>query len=283
MRSGRKDVRFIMGGGMKDDKGYLTGEGQVIGVSLGWDFVSEHEWGIAQIKKAFGIRDKLERSNVGADFRTITKVPDTFRFFPDLSGSAYLMYSDHLRWSKPEELNSENFDRMLDAYGEELATAWSESDFGVRMKNDVLKKGSILLGQIYDAFTKGDGMIFLGGREAFGNSGLVLAIRSRVPAEALEQMKAGDESYLSLIDASHATGIIAKLDATKMRYYACSPRWLKEDDERRATTAHPVIYWLNPMEQRKVNFGWFTVEELEQWILGKGPIPMAKEEVVEEE
>jgi hypothetical protein len=28
------------------------------------------------------------------------------------------------------------------------------------------------------------------------------------------------------------------------------------------------------MQQDKVNFGWYTVEELEQWIEGKGPIPM---------
>ena len=36
---------------------------------------------------------------------------------------------------------------------------------------------------------------------------------------------------------------------------------------------------VTPMNQKDVNFGWFTVEELEQWINGKGPIPMKKQKV----
>jgi hypothetical protein len=36
------------------------------------------------------------------------------------------------------------------------------------------------------------------------------------------------------------------------------------------------MYFLNPMRQQENNFGWFTVEELEQWMEGKGPIPGKK-------
>jgi len=33
------------------------------------------------------------------------------------------------------------------------------------------------------------------------------------------------------------------------------------------------FYWLNPMEQKIHNYGWFTVEDLLLWAENKGPIP----------
>ena len=59
------------------------------------------------------------------------------------------------------------------------------------------------------------------------------------------------------------------LEKAKCRYYALSLRW-KDDDKKE------VIFWLNPMEQDKNNFGWFTVEDLKDWAKGKGKIPMKK-------
>jgi len=37
-------------------------------------------------------------------------------------------------------------------------------------------------------------------------------------------------------------------------------------------------WFLNPMNQDRTNFGTFTTEDLEAWILGKGPIVMTKEQ-----
>ena len=36
----------------------LFHEGEFVGVNLGADYCSEHEWGIGKIKQAFGISDK---------------------------------------------------------------------------------------------------------------------------------------------------------------------------------------------------------------------------------
>ena len=51
-----------------------------------------------------------------------------------------------------------------------------------------------------------------------------------------------------------------------------SPRKISPHSEK--TSAHPYWFLLNPHNQQHVNFGHFTVEELEQWIECKGPIPM---------
>jgi len=278
MRRGSQEA-IVITSPIVETEGRKSG-GQIIGVSLGWDWVPEHEWGISGICGRFGVPGKSSRGCVGADVRTITKVPDELKFFDNLDGYAYLMFTDSFSYTKPEDFTAKNFNRMLRLYDEkeDFSTAWSERDFGVRMKNDdALNIGGSVLGQIYDAFTKRDGMIFLGGQKGpFGNRGLVLSIRSRMPADFLEKMKAADEDYLNLLDASEKTGIKQKLEAAGKNYYALSPRWstgFKDDDTK---TEHPVVYWLNPEDQRGNNAGWFTVEQLLEWIDGKGPIPKAE-------
>jgi len=255
-------------------------DGQVIGLSLGWDCVSEHEWGISNILNAFGVPSEPRRGLVGADVRTITKTPDCFRFFDNLNSRAYLMYTDAFRWENPDVLTAKYFDNILRVRDEEdLSAAWDSKSFGVRMKNDVLNLGTTVLGQIYEAFTKLDAMIFLGGRALFGNRGLVLAIRSRMPDDILQKMKISDEDYFDLMDAAEKTGVKQKLRTAGKRYYALSPRWTKntkftENAENGARqTKCPVVFWLNPEDQRNNNSGWFTFEQLLEWIDNKGPIP----------
>lgn len=33
-----------------------------------------------------------------------------------------------------------------------------------------------------------------------------------------------------------------------------------------------LIFWLNPMEQKKYKLGWYTLEHLQQWADDKGPV-----------
>lgn len=53
-------------------------------------------------------------------------------------------------------------------------------------------------------------------------------------------------------------------------YYCLKPRWVSENEKLQ--TRYPVIFFLNPMRQREHDYGWFTVEELEQWTEGRGPV-----------
>jgi hypothetical protein len=97
-----------------------------------------------------------------------------------------------------------------------------------------------------------------------------------------ETMKEAHEDRKKLEEASEKCGIKQRIDEinnnfsklhpgcfdTPLGYFALSPSWKTNGESK-----HPVMYWLNPRKQDKVNYGWFTVEQLEQWIEGKGPIP----------
>lgn len=165
------------------------------GVSLGWDFCAEHEWGVRKIYEAFGIPN-VSKDAVGADARTITEVPEkVLRFFKDIDGVDYLIFSQMFLWMKEVELVKERLDGAIDSrrtIDGELATAWDEGEFGVRTPTG----GG--LEELYEAFLKKDLMIYLAPRgNPFANRSLVVAIRSRVPKEILDAIRMADEARLA--------------------------------------------------------------------------------------
>lgn len=295
MRRGSQDAELITSQIVDQPEGNKKSGGQIIGVNLGWSFCAEHEWGIDGIRRAFGIpgeperrrgtRDLMQSDLVGAEVRTITKVPKSL-IFREFESAVYLVYSSYYEVEEPSQ---EYLDRMMEIRSDsesDLQTAWSRGSFGIHLKkdqSDVLTTRTMVLGQLYEALRRKDAMIFIGGRSnPFGNGGLVIAIRSRVPADALRQMKESDENYLDLIDAvekvEKETGLKAKLEAAGRKYFYLSPRWAKDVQLNGETTEHPVVFWLNPYEQRKNNSGYYTVEQLLDWIEGKGPIPKSEAE-----
>jgi hypothetical protein len=116
--------------------------------------------------------------------------------------------------------------------------------------------------------------MWIGGGGVFQNGGLVLAIASKMPADKKQTMYDLDANHDKLLKASRKTGIEERLQKANKKYFALSPRWAEKDKE--LTTKFPVVYWLNPFEQHLNNHGWYTVEQLDQWIEGKGPIPKEK-------
>ena len=55
---------------------------------------------------------------------------------------------------------------------------------------------------------------------------------------------------------------------------ACSPKWICYGDEeaREATkkkmnTQYDIMYWINYSDADD-NFGWYTVEEIKEWLTG---------------
>ena len=68
---------------------------------------------------------------------------------------------------------------------------------------------------------------------------------------------------------SVATGIEEVLKAAGKKWYALSPGWR---DKRK----QHVDFFLNPCEQERYDFGWFTVEELRQWARDEGPVLLDK-------
>lgn len=245
-----------------NDSQFLFNEGKLIGINLGADFTSEHEWGIKGIKKLFGIAPK--DADFGLKRRKITRVPDTIVF----------------GWSKGKMPKSEGF-YLVDAWNSKapdfsnnselhtwkgnLACAWDESEFGV-FSSDLIEQG--YLKTIFDAFRDGDGAVFLGGGGVFQNSGLVLSIASKIPASFTRAWEDGDRENYEMEQEVVKSGIRELLAKAGKRYFALAKPHHREIDGK-------LTFWLNPMDQDKNNYGWFTIDDLKEWADGKGKIPIS--------
>jgi hypothetical protein len=122
--------------------------------------------------------------------------------------------------------------------------------------------------------------MFLGGARipVFENAGLNIVIASRLPASVQNEMREVDLDAFNLKEAAEKTGIKNRLKAAGLGFYALSPHW-REGFLKDRETKHNVVFFLNPFDQHKYESGWVTVEELDEWIAGKGRIIKSKEKV----
>lgn len=241
----------------------------LVGINLGSDFTSEHEWGIKGLREMFGISD----TGHGLVKRTITKVAS---YMSGWGKNAKLKECVHLIETDKETFlivdqyfdgDVKNVSRELSRYkGDELCTAWDEKSFGISAVKPVERQA---LRAVHTAMQTNDLAVWLGGGGVFKNAGLVLCIASRVPYENAQALYDADIDRDKLLKAAEDTGIAKLLELAGKRYYALSPRWV--DGESVKKTKHKVYFWLNPCEQDANNHGWFFVEELELWAKGQGP------------
>jgi hypothetical protein len=189
----------------------------------------------------------------------------------------YLLFNEYWGWGKsPKEViddlkkNYTKGGRELYIYPEQtIGGAWSDDDFGISVTvND--KESFAFIKKLAKAIEVGDFAVWQGGEDSnnpFARAGLVVAIASLVPQELKDYMLKCHEDEKKLKDADEATGIKALLKEKNKGFFACSPHWMGERFKD-TTSNHPVIYWLNPMEQDENNYGWFTVEQLTDWANG---------------
>jgi hypothetical protein len=246
MKQGQQDVGFV-----HDEQGVL------LAVSLGWQTAAEHETGIKSMRDAFGIDD----SKLGVEKRAITQLPREFAWFSgkrkiDKKNVTIAGFGTE---SVEYELMHAGFYRQPPG----LYAAWDWENFVVGAIDKAMVSD---LEELFEAFKALDVCIWRGGASAnspFGNAGLILGIKSRVPEQYAKQWEESDIAARQLREDVLATGIEAKLAKAGCRYFALSPR--RQDDGS-------IRFWLNPMEQQKNNYGWYTLDDLEQWAEGKGPV-----------
>lgn len=264
---------------------WLELEGKLIGISLSADFCAEHEWGIDDLKRMLGVDGQKERSSrdprkytkpAGIQRRMITK-HDHVRLFEHEKSVALICkdswYFKRFDESVAKDGFAQTFKEMLprDLYRRELSAAWSEGEFGVYGEGSNAER----IKDLYAAFQADNIAIWIGGGNVFQNGGLILCIADRLSEEKAKLLRDADLEAERLTAASDATGILDRLEKAGKKYFACSPRFHGENRK----SAYPVIYWLNPVDQDQNNYGWFTVEDLDQWIAGTGPIPMKSQKV----
>ncbi len=265
---------------------FIVKDGIFVGINLGWDFTSEHEWGIKGLNQSFGIEgvtNGVMKKRLGIEARRVAVLPPHFALI-EKSEYTYLVSA---KYRSLADSSKKELDRMIEAYWptekdkkywkdrEEvvLQTAWDEGSFGIAVKGKEPRK---YLKELFKAFNENDVVITFGhDGNPFSNAGLMLIIASRLPQDYVDAQKEADLDGIALGKASDKTGIIKRLEKSGRRYFACSPKWAKEIKSTvngEIKTKHDVIYWLNPMEQTKYDHGWWTVEILDQWIAGKGPV-----------
>lgn len=245
------------------------------GVSLGADFVAEHEWGIKNLTDALGIK----KEGLGIEKRRVTNGEIVHMLGDD---NLYVTARCYGQKKTVEELNAVN---EWSFRNEETVAAWDEEGFLIRTKTEQGK-----LKELYEALKNGNAAVWLGGGKFLENAGLNVCIIDKVPAHLKELMQNSDEDSRKLKEEAEKTGIKKKIDEKNDAwrkykevecgrtvyeqpphgYYALSPAWINVTRKSK----HKVMFWLNPANQGKNNYGWFTVEELELWLQNKGPIPI---------
>ena len=266
--------------------------GEVIAITLGADFCSEHEWGIKGIKRILGIPDlkipdlKMGMAEKILEFLNLKSTGpvglDRMKQTTDINVLHNLETKGlketsgwgqnkkkHTFWgfAVMESWYQEGFDfkeNLRENYynpeREELIGYWGENDFAVLMEDKSIVE------EFVEAFSRKDIAVWVGASGPFRNGGLIIAIASRLPNDFVQEMTDADLDTIELQKAAARTGIHKLLKEADQKYLALSPRWTDESKTE-------VKFWLNPYDQTNNNFGWYTVEDLEAWVNGEGPIP----------
>jgi hypothetical protein len=244
--------------------------GGIAGINLGSDFCAEHEWGIKDIKIEFGIPSDL--GVYGIKRRQITRVPPHFNWVACKKTAGFVLHP----WLSKEPEKLAGFSELSDHYKYDkkpvdpnvsrLRAAWDESSFGVVSDR---REDKDSLNTIYTQFEKKNIIIMMAGNAlpVFDNPGLVIGIADAMSEEILKAWYDHDKEHHRLRKDFDATGIEKLLREKGKQYHALTPHREKDGSMR---------FWLNPRQQQDNNYGWFKLEDLQEWAEGNGKIPVKK-------
>jgi hypothetical protein len=245
----------------------IADDGKFVGFNLGADFCAEHEWGIDGIREAFGMPEASDRKSIGIARRAITKVPPWLKMIEHKDDLFLACDPYSLSVEKTPESLANWLERgcgselHLDGQSE-IAAAWSEDDFCIKASKSQHKD---FVRELNGAFARKDVAIFMGGGFFIENPGLCIAIASAIPEEGRRKWEDVDREKIETEDEAKASGVEERLRKAGKKWFCLAPKRFDG----------VLKFWLNPMEQQENNCGWFTVQQLDQWVKGKGPIPRA--------
>ena len=239
-------------------------KGEIFALNLGADFCAEHEWGIEQLRSLMGLSPEAKSTEGLIQYSAKVQPKNSFLSFVS-SGNLFIVVDPYISWERSvdalKKVISEG--KMGSLYlstwkgkTDDFVGSWCESSFGIVINKDatkIMEFGN----KLAKAIEQGDYSVWFGGDakgNPFARSGLVVAITSMVPQEVQDYMVKCHKEQHRLEKADKATGIKNLLEKKGKSYYACSPRFMED--------GVTVEYWLNPQEQDKHDFGWYSVQEL---------------------
>jgi len=295
MRKATQDYAIIT----LEDKGE-----ELLGFALGYDYCAEHEWGIKDLKRRFGIPES-GRKNMGVASRSISRnIPNLiFKKETYKKKKFALLYTGNQYWREGEEIhiphNLEDYKKDIhwrmewDAKqpvnhrrsNDTMVSAWSDDGFGVGVMGEKEVKW---LEEIYEAFQKKNIVIaILNHRETnpFAGTSLSLMIKDRLPVEITDKMYSADKEYYDKEVYEKKIGMTKLKEKTRQHahnsddkhgyYIACSAKWIDYDDaenrekqKKEHHTKYDILYWVNYSDDDDTH-GYFSVEEVMKWLRGK--------------
>lgn len=267
-----------------------------LGVFLGYSYCTEHEMGYQGIARSLGLRDSLKFP--GIDSRVNTKSNNII--FEDnlkIKNSYYSILYLHKESSIRDHIKQAQLAEEL-GYNKELAISivennkylfnknkpfvmlWDSDKFAIILKG-LKNKYREHLKYLAECFLNNQGCIFYNkpnNKNPFSKGSLVLTSVSKVNDDLRKSMLETDLKFKRLKEEEAKIRWKGRIGSGHTSYYALTPK-LIEDMNSEFNTKYPIVFWLNPANQKKYNYGWFTVEEIEEWYLGVGPIVKDKNSV----
>lgn len=291
------------------DNGIIVEDGKFIGIALGYDYCAEHEWGINELKQICGIPDSTKKTmGVKSRTITkvpfiIFKEEVVKRDTTKIKKGKYAVLYTGKEWRTKEE-NEDYISHDLKNWIEDLnwnakwnaehpstrgdkdniITAWDSGGFGVAVMGEQEVEWLKELKTAIDEKRLTIAIANLRAKNPFAGSSLCLMITDRIPQETLDAMYMGDKTYFDREDYEEKIGmkkIIAKHGNkngyNNLHYFmACSPKWIDynntegtlEEQKKKYNTKYDIMYWINYSDSDN-NAGWYTVEEIREWLTGK--------------
>ena len=275
----------------------LTPAGEVSGLFLPGGYCAEHEQGIDPMLRALGVDPDVRAEVIGVDrYRLPAPLPEGAMFFQHWLTprrkhvKQFALLS--LGWSHFSQDPADRAREYAATRGLAHHAEWGDHELCAYFTGDDAPR----LELIAEALRTGDACLYMGGGSGnpFARGGIVIGVVSKMPEADLRQLAETHADELALQRAVDQTGIVARLEATRKPgswasrdlngcyWFALKPAWTgtvktaslpgAREGSREIKTTHPVIFFLNP--QGDCNFGWVTVEDLEDWIADRGVIPM---------
>ena len=260
--------------------------GEVIGVSFGSDNTSEHECGINPLMEQLGLaaagsfaaRTDFQKWNqekqqktvkgfarrlfridppipaMGLEKRRITKTPSFLRWVEKDGCAGFICYFREFAIDSSVSKFTHYFRPDRD-----LVCGWCSDGFIALAKT---LHDQNLLRVVFNAMQRKNAV--LGSFPEPKHRGLAILIASKVPPAFDEKLLDEDMKLFTMEKMVDETGIVEQVKASGKEFSSLHKGILDDKGVLRI--------WLNPREQQAYNYGWFTVEELQQWCQDKGPI-----------
>jgi hypothetical protein len=243
--------------------------GDLVGIDFGYEFAAEHEIGISGIREAFGIKtfagnqalNKIKRKIfgeikpvLGIDARIIKTIPITLQHkikgdFTGIYYSSATSFSDSIFQDGIKQLSWE----MSKPNGKDLVTFWGDNSFMIVSTN------TAHMASLKKAFHELNIVIMT------GKAGLCFLLKDKIDDRLKTELYASDLNAWELRKKSDEIGIEKELISAKKEFYALRPNWKNIQTKE-------IHFWLNPVDQKSFEAGWYTADELREWIKGTGPV-----------